>query len=89
MKLKKFLAIIFLVMAIGKISFAQSIDELTVNLDDKDSCRNYIAAGVHPMFTVNEKIFSCVYFSKYEKIIFIRMNTDELSRKSARPTEKF
>ena len=128
MKLKNFFAIIIFILAIGKISFAQSIDKLTVNLDDKDSCRNYIAAvwaetvnllseenlppapdysllcravekfsdgenvvlldevgypsimvkipafkissGVHPMFTVKGKNYSCVYFSKYENIIF-------------------
>lgn len=128
MKLKNFFAIIIFILAIGKISFAQSQDELAINLDDKDSYRNYIAAvcaetvkllseenlppapnyklfcravekfsdgsnvvildevgypsimvkipafkiaaGVHPMFTVNGKNFSCVYFSKYENIIF-------------------
>ena len=128
MNLKNFFTTIILVLTIGKISFAQSIDELTVNLDDKESCKNYIAAvcaetvkllceknlppapdyslfcravekfsdgknvvildevgypsvmvkipafkiaaGVHPMFKVKGKNFSCVYFSKYENIIF-------------------
>ena len=128
MDLKKFFTIIILVLAIGKNSFAQSIDELTVNLDDKESCKKYIAAvsaetvkllceenlppapdygllcravekfsdgknvvildevgypsimvkipafkitsGIHPMFKVKGKNYSCVYFSKYENIIF-------------------
>ncbi|MBQ4405263.1 MAG: hypothetical protein II857_12785 [Selenomonadaceae bacterium] len=128
MKLKNFFAIIIFILAIGKISFAQSIENISVNLDDKESCKNYIAAvcaetvkllseknlppapdydllcravekfsdgknvvildevgypsimvkipafkiaaGVHPMFTVKGKNYSCVYFSKYENIIF-------------------
>lgn len=128
MNFKIFSAIILFILAAGKISFAQSIAELSVNLDDKESCRNYIAAvcaetvkllseetlppapdykifcravenfsdgknivildevgypsimvkipafkissGIHPMFKVKGKNYSCVYFSKYENIIF-------------------
>ena len=128
MKLKKFFAIIILVLAVGKISFAHGIENISVNLNDKDSCKKYISAvcaetvkllseenlppapdygllcravekisggknvvildevgypsimvkipafkiatSVHPMFKVKGKNYSCVYFSKYENIIF-------------------
>lgn len=44
MKLKKFFAIIILVLAVGKISFAHGIENISVNLNDKDSCKKYISA---------------------------------------------
>ena len=43
MRFKIFFTAIFFILAAAKISFAQNIAEIAVNLDDKESCRKYIA----------------------------------------------
>lgn len=43
MKLKIFFTLLVFLLASEKISFAQNIESITVNLNDKQSCRNYIS----------------------------------------------
>ena len=43
MRFKIFFTAIFFILSAAKISFAQNIAEIAVNLDDKESCRKYIA----------------------------------------------